>query len=112
MKNPFYCGILEYRKQYVPDYLEQKKINNHGAVERIRVKGTHEPIVSEVEFAMVQARIEKNVQPANNKSKVTGRKEHADVWGEKLVCCCGRKLNRVKYHTDTNGKYSRHRPPK
>ncbi len=103
LKNPFYCGILEYRKQYVPDYLEQKKINNHGAVERIRVKGTHEPIVSEVEFAMVQARIENNVQPANNKSKITGRKEHADVWGEKLVCYCGRKLNRVKYHTTKDG---------
>ena len=28
LKNPFYCGILEYRKQYVPDYLEQKK-NSH-----------------------------------------------------------------------------------
>ncbi len=28
LNNSFYCGIVTYRKQYVPDYLEQKKINN------------------------------------------------------------------------------------
>ena len=103
LKNPFYCGIVEYRKQYVPDYLVQKKINNHGAVERIRVKGSHEPIVTEEEFELVQKRISANVQPAKNKTKKTGLKEHADVWGNKLICCCGRKLNRVKYHTTKNG---------
>ena len=31
LRNPFYCGRIVYRKQYVPDYLVQKKINNHGA---------------------------------------------------------------------------------
>lgn len=103
LKNPFYCGIVEYRKQYVPDYLQQKKINNHGAVERIRVKGSHEPIITEEEFQQVQARISANVQPANNQAKKTGLKEHADVWGNKLICCCGRRLNRVKYHTTKNG---------
>ena len=103
LKNPFYCGIMEYRKQYVPDFLEQKKINNKGAVERIRVKGTHEPIVSEVEFEQVQVRLERNVQPANNVGNKTGLKEHVDVWGDKLICCCGRKLNRVKYHTTKDG---------
>ncbi len=103
LKNPFYCGIVEYRKQYVPDYLQQKKINNHGAVERIRVKGSHEPLITEEEFEKVQARISANVQPANSKAKKTGLKEHADVWGNKLICCCGRRLNRVKYHTTKNG---------
>ena len=29
-KNSFYCGNIAYRKQYVPDYLEQKKISNYG----------------------------------------------------------------------------------
>ena len=26
LRNPFYCGRIVYRKQYVPDYLVQKKI--------------------------------------------------------------------------------------
>ena len=46
LRNSFYCGIIEYRKQFVPDYLEQKKINNHGQVEKITVNGSHEPIIS------------------------------------------------------------------
>ena len=104
LKNPFYCGILEYRKQYVPDYLEQKKINNHGAVERIRTKGNHEPIVTEEEFDLVQARIEKKRQPAQNQTRRIGQKEHADIWGDKLVCSCGRKLNRVRYHTSKSNE--------
>ncbi|TDE68599.1 hypothetical protein E0E02_02140 [Streptococcus sp. KCJ4932] len=36
LRNPFYCGRIVYRKQYVPDYLVQKKINNHGAVDEVR----------------------------------------------------------------------------
>lgn len=35
LTNSFYCGRIEYRKQYVPDYLTQKKINNHGEIEKI-----------------------------------------------------------------------------
>ena len=46
-------GII-YRKQFVPDYLEQKKINNFGNVDKITVMGTHETIVSEEEFDAVQ----------------------------------------------------------
>lgn len=100
LKNPFYYGMIEYRKQYVPDYLEQKKINNHGEVEKIRVKGKHEPIVTEEEFMLVQSRLGKNSQKAKNAGGKTGLKEHADVWGRKLICGeCGKKFNRVKYHT-------------
>ena len=42
LRNPFYCGRIVYRKQYVPDYLVQKKINNHGAVDKVYVEGSHE----------------------------------------------------------------------
>ena len=27
LKNRLYCGELEYRKEYVPDYLEQKRVD-------------------------------------------------------------------------------------
>lgn len=104
LKNPFYCGIVEYRKEYVPDYLEQKKIKNRGAVEKIRVKGSHEPIVSEIEFEFVQQRITNNVLPSEGQKRVSGHKEHADIWGKKLVCNCGRKLTKIKYHKTKDGQ--------
>ena len=53
MNNPFYCGIILYRKEYVPDYLEQKKVKNWGEVEQIAVEGSHEPIVTKEEFEKV-----------------------------------------------------------
>ena len=30
LNNPFYCGMIVYRKEYVPDYLEQKKSEKLG----------------------------------------------------------------------------------
>ena len=59
LKNSFYCGIITYHKQYTPDYLEQKKINNFGDIEYTKVKGSHEPIVTEEEFEHVQKILDK-----------------------------------------------------
>ena len=58
LKNPFYCGTIVYRKQYVPDYLEQKKVVNYGDVDNIVVEGKHEPIISKEDFNRVQERLE------------------------------------------------------
>lgn len=99
LKNPFYCGIIEYRKQYVPDFLEQKKVNNKGAVERIRVKGTHEPIVSEAEYTKVMSIIGSRIITSDEGKKTKGIRDHTDVWGKVLVCSCGKRFRRVKYHT-------------
>ena len=54
LNNSFYCGIITYRKEYVPDYLEQKKIKNFGEVEQVVVEGSHEPIISKEQFQKVQ----------------------------------------------------------
>lgn len=37
LRNPFYSGTVIYRKQYIPDYLEQKHKTNYGEVEKIIV---------------------------------------------------------------------------
>lgn len=54
LNNPFYCGMIVYRKEYVPDYLEQKKVKNWGEVEQIAVIGSHKPIVTREEFEQVK----------------------------------------------------------
>ena len=60
LRNPFYCGRIVYRKQYVPDYLVQKKINNHGAVDKVYVEGSHEKLVSPEDFDRAQELREKH----------------------------------------------------
>ncbi len=98
LRNPFYCGIVEYRKQYTPDYLEQKKIKNKGAVERIRVKGTHEPIVTEEEYYQVLGRIHSNSRSNEKTNEVKGKNPPRNVWAKKLCCSCGKNFRRIKYH--------------
>lgn len=103
LKNPFYCGRIEYRKQYVPDYLTQKKINNKGEIERITVKGTHQTIVSEEEFDKVQDMLK---SATIKKNDATYGKPLADnVWVRKLKCKCGHTMNRrINYVSKITGE--------
>ena len=93
LNNPFYCGILVYRKQYVPDYLEQKKVNNFGSVDKIVVKGKHEPIVTEEEFYKVKELLESRSVKVENKGS-RGLYSSNDVWCKKLKCACGSNMSR------------------
>ncbi len=106
LRNPFYAGIIEYHKQFTPNYLEQKKINNFGEIERLRVKGRHEPIITVEEFEQVQALLERKRQqnPANKTGRRSiGKKLPLDVWCKLLVCSCGCTFNRTVWHTISTG---------
>ncbi len=110
LKNPFYCGILKYHKQWTPDFLEQKKINNIGDMDFTVVRGNHEPIVTEEEFDAVQALIESRHREQKNnpagKKRVFGERPPSDVWTELLICQCGHRFNRKVWHrTDTEIQY-------
>lgn len=106
LRNPFYAGIIEYHKQFTPDYLEQKKINNFGEVERLRVKGRHEPIITEDEFFRVQEIMESRrmKNPANKTGRrEIGKKSVSDAWCRLLICSCGCTFNRKVWHTSSKG---------
>ena len=100
--NSFYCGRIEYRKQYVPDYLTQKKINNHGAVDRVYVEGDHEKIISPEDFDEVQRlRKARTVVKTDKDGKETksGHPPFKHVWSSKCRCTCGHAMNRrLSYH--------------
>ncbi len=97
LRNPFYCGRMMWYKQYVPDYLEQKKVRNHGEKEQFTVMGTHTPLVSEEEFDLANARLDsKRIRPD---SPIT-KKVSQNVWCRKLKCSCGSSFNRGKWHKD------------
>lgn len=106
LRNPFYAGIIEYYKQFTPDFLEQKKINNFGEIERLRVKGRHEPIIAEDEFYKVQEIMESRrmKNPVNKAGRrEIGKKPVADVWCRLLICSCGCTFNRKVWHTSSKG---------
>ena len=107
LRNPFYCGRIVYRKQYVPDYLVQKKINNHGAVDQVYVEGSHEKLVSPEDFDRAQELREKHKSVKTDKnSKAIGQSPCKHLWGNKLVCTCGHAMNRRIAHKANDGTLS------
>lgn len=102
LQNSFYCGIITYHKEFTPDYLEQKKIRNFGDMEYTRVRGRHEPIITEEEYKQVQKMIggRRMTQPnvVSGRRKPLGKRRSCDVWTDLLVCECGHKFNRKIWH--------------
>ena len=103
LSNPFYCGIIVYRKSFVTDYLEQKHVINHGEVEKIIVKGKHNPLVSEEDFYKVQKMIRSNSVIKSENYIRNGKPVY--YWSKKLICSCGSRFNRmVKKEKKTGNK--------
>ena len=102
LKNKFYCGLIEYRKEYVPYYLIQKKIRNNGDVEKIVVRGTHQPIISEEEYNRVQEIFKSKLRTIDGVT--VGHQIAKDVYCRKLICECGRTFNRRKGYTTKSGE--------
>ena len=103
LRNPFYTGTIVYRKNYVPDYLEQKKIRNRGEVEQVVVEGKHVPIISKEEFEAVQEKLKAHI--VEDAGKRVGKRSPENIWCKKLVCPCGCHFNRkVWTKTPKGGK--------
>jgi len=107
LQNPFYCGIIVYRKNYIPDYLEQKPQKNKGQVEQIIVEGRHQPIISKEDFEKVQKILSARsivVTNSRNRNKMVGHGLPKSVWTKKLICTCGSTFNKTTYHKDKTGE--------
>ena len=107
LRNRLYIGTLTYHRQYTPDFLEQKKVTNHGEIEILQREGRHEHIISDELFEQVQRRLENRRIECystiiRSRAKNGGAKV-PDVWCSKLLCACGHKFNRVRWHTRVDG---------
>lgn len=102
LRNSFYCGKIVYRKQYVPNYLEQKKINNYDEVEKIEITGKHEPIISEELFNDCQRKLDaKTVNRLRGKHAINPPKS---AYARILKCQCGSNFERRKWHKYKDGR--------
>ncbi len=107
LKNSFYCGIVTYHKEYTPDFLVQRKIKNNGELELTVVRGTHTPIVTEEEYNRVQeimAARSRNITQPDNSTRKVGLKPHTTVWGNLLVCQCGKRFNQHFHNRSDRNK--------
>jgi len=103
LQNPFYCGIIVYRKSYIPDYLEQKAKKNKGQVEQVIVEGTHQALISKEDFEKVQKIISTHSMDISEDKK-KGCAYPKTIWSKKLICNCGSSFNRASYCKDKYGE--------
>lgn len=104
--NSFYCGRIEYRKQFVPDYLTQKKINNHGEVDKVYVEGNHEKIITPEMFdEAMRIRQSRTFFKKDIEGKVVkvGQPPKKHIWVAKCRCACGHTMNRRIAHKNKTG---------
>ena len=101
LKNRLYCGELEYRKEYVPDYLEQKRMKNRGELDRVIVEGRHQPIVTKEEFEQVQKLIAEKSQQME-KCRMNRGVYADDLWRKKMRCQCGHAFAKTRWHSKKN----------
>lgn len=96
LNNPFYSGTIVYRKEIVPDYLEQKKVKNYDYADKVVVEGKHQPIVTKEEFEQVQKILNSKSISVKNRG-TRGVNTSNDVWCKKLKCSCGSTFNRREW---------------
>lgn len=105
LQNTFYHGIITYRKEYVPDYLTQKRRKNKGEIDLIQIPGTHETIVTKEEWERVQIIMNKRRKEislaTDNRRRTKGNMGHKYVWGKLLECSCGYHF--ARHHYSGNG---------
>ncbi len=104
LNNSFYCGIITYHKEYVADYLKQKKVKNLGEIALLKVKGPHTPIITEEEYNRVQeiknskAYAIKNGPVGKRKNKVGHARNATTVWPRIMRCSCGARFNQRSWN--------------
>ncbi len=102
LKNTFYYGLITYRKEYVKDYLDQKRCRNFGEIAFEYADGRHPPIVTKDEFDRVQSIMASRSVPFQQSRK--GKKPAIDEWAKLLKCSCGCNVTRAHYSGAGNSK--------
>ena len=101
LSNPFYIGYQNQLQSQSDGYLTQNRVKNDRD-NWVKVKGTHEPIIDEAVYQKVQEmKADRLTHDVNNRS--TGKKESNDIWTKKLVCKCGSRYKKYRWHEETYG---------
>ena len=100
LTNEKYTGNAILHKHYTSDFLTKKKCVNNGEVPKYYVEGSHEAIISQETFDLVQMEL--------NKGKAAGQRQsiRSNVFAGKVVCAdCGSPFTAKLWHS--TDKYRR-----
>lgn len=100
LQNEKYKGDALLQKRFTVDFLTKKQKENEGEVPQYYVTNSHDGIVSDEIFDMVQVEIERR-----KKYKVNGSSQN--FFSGRILCgCCGEPFTRKVWHSTT--KYKRY----
>lgn len=106
LHNATYMGYKCYLKSYRNNYLDQKIIRNHDESTYLYIKGDFEPIISEeVWYRCKELRESKRKVRGvkDGRPIITGDRTSDDLWAKKLVCRCGCRFRKDKWHRNKTG---------
>ena len=99
LKNEKYAGNAVLQKSFTADFLTKKKQTNNGEVPKYYVKDSHEAIVTEEEYELVQ-------QELKDRTTCCHQTYSANIYSDRIICGeCGKPYGSKVWHS--NDKYRR-----
>lgn len=106
LHNATYKGYQGYYKSYKNNHLDQKTILNRDEDTYLYVKGRFTPIISEEVWDKCKALRESKVtlrKTQEGKLKRTGTRTSEDIWAKRLICRCGHRMRKDRWHVNKTG---------
>lgn len=106
LHNATYKGYQGYYKSYKNNHLDQKTIVNRDEDTYLYVKGRFTPIISEEVWNKCKALRESKLtlrKTQEGKLERTGTRTSEDIWAKRLICRCGHRMRKDKWHVNKTG---------
>lgn len=106
LHNATYKGYQGYYKSYKNNHLDQKTIVNRDEDTYLYVKGRFTPIISEEVWDKCKALRESKLtlrKTQEGKLERTGTRTSEDIWAKRLICRCGHRMRKDKWHVNKTG---------
>lgn len=106
LHNATYKGYQGYYKSYKNNHLDQKTVINRDEDTYLYVKGRFTPIISEEDWDKCKAIRENKMalrKTREGKLEKTGVRTSEDIWAKRLVCRCGYRMRKDKWHVNKTG---------
>lgn len=106
LHNATYKGYQGYYKSYKNNHLDQKTVINRDEDTYLYVKGRFTPIISEEVWDKCKAIRESKMalrKTREGKLEKTGVRTSEDIWAKRLVCMCGYRMRKDKWHVNKTG---------
>lgn len=106
LHNSTYKGYQGYYKSHKNNHLDQKTIVNRDEDTYLYVKGRFTPIISEEVWDKCKALRESKLtlrKTQEGKLERTGTRTSEDIWAKRLVCRCGHRMRKDRWHVNKTG---------